>query len=277
LSEEIVGEALKGRREEVILATKCGMVWDKEKGDFFFHCNEKGITKEPSQLKVYKYLGPESIRAEAEASLRRLGTDYIDLYQTHWQESTTPIEDSMGELLKLKEEGKIRAIGVSNVNGEQLKKYLACGEIVSAQERYTMIDRHIEEEGLLGYCREQGLAVLAYSPLEGGLLTGKITADYEFEEGDLRSLNPLYSVKNRRKMQSMLDEMMPIAQRHGVNITQLVIGWTFAQPGLTHVLCGARNKEQAAANAKAGDIKLSSEEIERIIEIVSQYSFNEKG
>ena len=108
-SEEIVGRAIRGRREKVVLATKCGMIWDREEGEFFFHANQEGITFRPSEKKVYKCLRPDSIRAELERSLTRLGTTHVDLYQTHWQESTTPIADTMAALVKLKEQGKIRA------------------------------------------------------------------------------------------------------------------------------------------------------------------------
>ena len=185
-SEEIVARAIHDRREKVVLATKCGLIWDREEGVFHFHADQSGITMRPSEKKVYKCLRPASICEEVERSLTRLKTTYIDLYQTHWQESTTPVADTMAALVKLKEQGKIRAIGISNANLEQLKAY---GPIDSDQEKYSMIDRGLESNGMLEHCRRQNIAVLAYSPLANGLLTGKIRADRQYGPGDLRKGN----------------------------------------------------------------------------------------
>ena len=136
----------------------------------------------PSQKKIYKCLRPDSIRRELEASLTRLQTDHIDLYQTHWQEPSTPIADTMAALLAMKDEGKIRAIGVCNATLSDLKSY---GPIHADQEKYSLLDRKLETGGMLDYCRQQNLAVLAYSPLANGLLTGKLRPDREFGAGDL--------------------------------------------------------------------------------------------
>jgi aryl-alcohol dehydrogenase-like predicted oxidoreductase len=260
-SEEIVGKAIGGRRDKVVLATKCGLIWDHEEGVFHFHANDKGITPGPSEKKFYKCLRPDSIRRELEASLRRLGTDYIDLYQTHWQDESTPIADTLAALQQLKDQGKIRAIGVSNANLDHLKAY---GAIDTDQEKYSMVDRGIEQNGILDYCRQQNVAMLAYSPLANGLLTGKITPDRRFGEGDLRRMNPRFGKKNLERIGAMLAQFQPIAERHAATIAQLVIAWTIAQPGITVVLCGARNAQQAEENAKAGDIALSADEIETI-------------
>ena len=259
LSEQIVGKAIAGRRDKVVLATKCGLVWEGERGDFFFHSDEKHRTKGPSKMKVYGYLAPASIRNEIERSLRYLGTDYIDLYQTHWHDSTTPIEDTMACLLKLKDEGKIRAIGVSNVTVEQLVDYRKTGVVDSDQEKFSMLDRQIEAE-LLPYCHKNNIAMLAYSPLAQGLLTGKVGPERKFAEGDLRNDSPRFRVENRRKIAAMLDEFKPIAEEHDISLAQLAIAWTVSQPGNTHALCGARNPEQAIENAAAGDVVLSDEE-----------------
>ena len=252
LSEEIVGRAVQGRRDQAVIATKCGLEWHVEKGTYFFtECDHK----------VYRYLGPESIRYECEQSLSRLGTDYIDLYQTHWQDKTTPIEDTMAELLRLKDQGKIRAIGVSNVQVSHLEEYRKIGTVDSAQELYSMLDRRIEAE-LLPYCRENDIAVLAYSPLAQGLLTGKIGPEREFPEGDMRRGNPRYSAENRERIRGILDGFRAIADAHGVTVGQLVIAWTLAQPGLTHALVGARNPKQVEENAGAGDVILTADEVE---------------
>ena len=257
-SEEILGKAIKSRREQVILATKCGLRWDLNKGDFHFHGSELGITKEKSKFEVYKYLHPDSIAVEIERSLKRLDTDYIDLYQTHWQDSTTPIEDTMAALMKLKDQGKIRAIGVSNANLDHLKAY---GPIDTDQERYSMLDRRMEQDGTLEYCRSNNIAVLAYSPLVHGLLTGKITPDRTFNQGDLRRENPRFCTENIQKASLLLKKFHPLAQKYNATLSQLVIAWTFSQPGITHVLVGARTPTQALENAAAGDIILSPENI----------------
>lgn len=260
-AESFVGKAIEGRRDEVILATKCGLVWHTNEGQYFF---------DESGKPVHRYLGPESIRHELEESLKRFRTDRIDLYQTHWQDPTTPIEDTMGALMQLKKEGKIRAIGVSNASRDQLKEYQQYGPVDSDQEKYSMLDRGVESE-LLPYCRENGIAFLAYSPLALGLLTGRIGVEREFPDDDWRSQDPRFSIENRRKILSMLDMFRPIADAHNLTIAQLVIAWTISQPGITHALVGARNVGQAQENARAGDVILSQEELTKMDEAVSKY------
>lgn len=265
-SEEVVGRAIKDRRDRVVLATKCGLVWDRREGELFFHADEKGRTEEPSKFQVYRCLRADSVRRECEDSLRRLGTDYIDLYQTHWPDPTTPMEQTLETLLDLQREGKIRAFGTSNIGVDQLRAY--GGHAASTQERFSMLDRTIEENGLLEYCRTNNVAVLAYSPLEQGLLTGKVDPDRQFAEGDQRRSKPRFSVENRRRAQAMLDRLRPIAERHEASLAQLTIAWTFSQPGLTHVLCGARSPEQVTENAGAAQVQLSEEELAEIAEII---------
>lgn len=268
LSEEIVGKAIKNKRDKVVLATKCGLRWDLEKGEFHFYSDEKTVIKDSSKMKVYKYLHPDSIKEEIERSLKRLQTDYIDLYQTHWQDSTTPIEDTMAVLLKLKEEGKIRSIGVSNANIEQMKRY---GNIDTDQEKYNMLQRKVEELGNTDYCYENNIAFLAYSPLAQGVLTGKINSDRKYNEGDVRLNHPLYQKENLDKINKMLKEFTPIAEKHNATLGQLISAWTFNRRGVTHLLIGARNAEQAIENAGAGSIELKSEDIELIDKVYSNY------
>lgn len=260
-SEEVVGRAIQGRREKVVLATKCGLIWDREQGQFFFHSSAKGAATGPSEKKIYRFLGPDSVRQEVERSLKRLKTDYLDLLQTHWQDPTTPIQDTMAVLLKLKEQGKIRAIGVSNVAVDQLKEY---GRIDSDQERYSLLDHDIEQNGVLDYCRQHNIAIVAYSPLANGLLTGKLRPDRQYNEGDLRRGNPRFTPESVGRVNAMLEQLRPIAERHQASLAQLVIAWTFSRPGITCVLCGARTPKQAIENAAAGKIQLSAEEIETI-------------
>jgi len=253
-SEELVGEAIAGRRDRVVLATKCGLVWHTDGGRFFF---------DQSGKPVHRYLGGDSIRYELEQSLKRLKTDYVDLYQTHWQDPTTPIEETMSALLDLKRQGKIRAIGVSNATLDEIRQYQRLGPVDSDQEKYSLLDRGMEQ-ALLPYCREQGIGVLAYSPLANGLLTGKIGPKREFTGDDLRRANPRFSLENRIRIQALLEQVHPIAANHGLTPGQLAIAWTLAQPGITHALVGARRPQQAVENAGAADALLSSKEIAEI-------------
>ncbi len=262
-SEEVVAKAIKGRRDEVILATKCGLVWwDDTKGSYF-------VTVEGRP--VHRYLGAGSIRHELEQSLRRLQTDYIDLYQTHWQDATTPIAETMGALLDLKKEGKIRAIGVSNATPDQMDEYRAVGPVDTDQERYSMLARQMDG-GQLAYCERENIAVLAYSPLAQGLLTGKMACDRELAEGDLRCNDPWFTVENRRRILAFLEEIHPVAQEHDATLAQLALAWTLARQGLTHVLAGARSPAQVDENAGAADISLSAVEMAQIDEALGRLS-----
>lgn len=259
LSEEIVGRAIAGRRDQVVLATKCGLVWDSDGGDHFFDSDEEHPC-EGGERKVNRFLGPASIRQEVERSLQRLGTDIIDLYQTHWQESTTAIEDTMAALLALKDEGKIRAIGASNATPEQLAQYAACGPLDSDQELFGMIDRN-KAAANLDYCAENQVAFLAYSPLAQGLLTGKIGPERTFEAGDQRNKKARFAVANRQRMAAMLAEFEPVRAKYDCDFAQLTIAWTVAQRGCSHALVGARTPAQAVANAKGGALVLAEEDL----------------
>jgi methylglyoxal reductase len=270
-SEELVGHALKGVRDQVVLATKCGMVWYKKEGHKFFEANEHGRAKrdDENKIEVYINLRPAMIRHEIEESLRRLNTDRIDLYQTHWQDPTTQTEDVMAELMKLKQEGKIRAIGCSNASLEQMRRYLSVGQLDTDQEQYSMLQRQHETDNL-PFCRENNIAVLAYSPLSLGILTGKIGPDHEFGEGDVRRDNPWYQKENRPKVDALLDVIGSVAEDKGITIAQTAIAWTLEQPGCSHALVGARNPDQAIANAKAGEVVLTEDEIRVIRKAVDQ-------
>lgn len=256
-SERLIGEAIRGRRDKVVLATKCGIIWDRAEGEFFFEADEKGRASGPGAKKIYRCLRPASIRNELEQSLRNLQTDCIDLYQTHWQDSTTPIAETMAELERLKAAGKIRAIGVSNCTTDHLAAY---GDIQSDQEPFSLIDRRIEQGGSLDFCRRKGIAVLAYSPLSNGLLTGKIAPNRQFGPGDLRGGNPRFQPDKLAAVNAALARLQPIADAHGATIAQLIIARTCLVPGITCALCGARNAKQAIENAAAADIALNATE-----------------
>jgi aryl-alcohol dehydrogenase-like predicted oxidoreductase len=249
-SEEIVGMAIAGRRDEVVLATKCGLVWHTAKGNHFFDQDGRP---------VHRYLGPESIAHELEASLRRLGTDHVDLYITHWQDPTTPVAETMGALLDLKRAGKIRAIGASNLTPADLSAYLAVGGLDAVQEQYSMVHRDIEAE-IVPLCVQNGVSILSYSSLALGLLTGTIGPERTFEGDDLRIQDPRFSPENRRRAVAFAAAVRPIADALGATVAELVIAWTIRQPGITFALCGARNPGQARENARAGAIRLGEAE-----------------
>jgi aryl-alcohol dehydrogenase-like predicted oxidoreductase len=256
-SEEIVGEAIKYLpRDKVQLLTKYGMRWDLAEGDFAFHSTDtKG-----KEIDIYKYAGKESIIKECEDSLRRLGTDYIDLYQIHWPDTTTPIEETMGAVAKLIEQGKIRYAGVCNYNAVRLQVAQKYVNIVSNQVPYSMVMRDIEED-VVPFCLENNTSILAYSPLERGLLTGKMKPGYVFAPGDHRADLYFFSDENIKRTNAFLEKMQPLAAEKNATLAQLVLRWTIEQPGITIALAGARNEKQAAENAFALTIKLSAEEL----------------
>lgn len=271
-SEEIVGRAIAGRRDEVVLASKCGLRWDLEQGELHFYSDDKGILagEGAGARRVYKYLAPESLRHELELSLRRLKTDRIDLYQTHWQEATTPIEETMATLLKLKDEGKIRAIGASNVNLEHIKAYQQVGQLDAVQNRFSMLDRQ-DAKGILPFCAEHQIACLAYSPMAMGLLSGNIGPERQFGQGDVRQGQPRFSMANRERVKLLLEELHPLADAHGLTFAQLAVAWAFQQPGLTHALVGARSPQQARENARTGDVRLSAEELKTMDQALQRH------
>jgi aryl-alcohol dehydrogenase-like predicted oxidoreductase len=272
-SEEIVGEAIKDLpRDKVQLLTKYGMRWDLARGDFAFHsADTKG-----KEIDIYKYAGKESIIKECEDSLRRLGTDYIDLYQIHWPDITTPIEETMETVAQLIKQGKVRYAGVCNYNVAQLQEAQKHVNIVSNQVPYSMVMRDIEED-VVPYCLENNTSILAYSPLERGLLTGKMKTGHVFAEGDHRADLYFFSGENIKRTNIFLKKIQPLAAEKGVTLAQLVLRWTIEQPGITIALAGARNERQSAENAAAITINLSADEIEFINQELSQLRLTKRG
>ena len=266
-SEKTVGKAISDRRDKVVLATKCGLIWHEERGDFHCFTDEKHPSKD-GKFKISRCLAPDVIRYEVEESLKRLKTDYIDLLQTHWQDTTTPISETMETLLRLKEEGKIRAIGCCNADLNQIRHYDATGELDSDQELYSILDRGPEKE-ILPYTSQQNIAFLAYSSLGQGLLTGKIGPERVFNDGDQRNLKPRFSVKNRQRVQKMLESFRPVAEKHSVSLGQLAIGWTVSQKGCTHALVGARSATQVQENIAGGTITLDGEDLQTMNTIIN--------
>ncbi len=260
-SEEIVGKSIKGKRDKLVIATKCGLVWHTDKGTHF-------LDYETGE-KVYRYLGPESVKYEVEQSLKRLGTDYIDLYQTHWQDHTTPIEDTMEALLDLKKQGKIRAIGACNATLDQIEEYNRAGQLDVDQEKYSLLDTEIEHD-LLPWCKNNSVTLLAYGPMARGLLTGKIGADRKFKGDDIRKTDPRFLKENREKINKMIDNVFrPMADGYGITVAQLSVASLISQDGVG-ALCGTRNISQARENAQAGNIEIASADIEKLKEAVQK-------
>jgi aryl-alcohol dehydrogenase-like predicted oxidoreductase len=269
-SEIRVGKAVKGRRDQVLLATKCGVVWHMEKGRLFFCADNEGITQDGTGRKIYRYLHPQSIRYEVEQSLIRLDTDYIDLYQVHWMDGVTPIPEIMGLLLELKKEGKIRAIGVSNATVEDLMQFRAEGPVVSDQERYSLFDREVETRNI-PYCIINNMAFMAYSPLFHGLLTGRMAARTHFRQGDFRNTRLRFAPDYVEKVNQMLQRLAHIVASHQTTKTQLVLAYMLRQAGCTHILVGARKASHAIKNAKAADLELSADEMDAMDVIFSKH------
>jgi aryl-alcohol dehydrogenase-like predicted oxidoreductase len=267
LSEEMIGEAIKGKdRSKIQLLTKFGLVWDgsnQGKGEFFFDAEDNG-----NKIPVFKYSSKANIIKELEESLKRLGTDYIDLLQLHWPDATTPINETIEALELLIQQGKIRAAGVSNYSVAQLKEASATLKLASNQVAYSMLNRTIEND-LVPYSMETSTGIIAYSPMERGLLTGKYFNESKLKDNDHR--NGYFSQFDLEKVKSLLQAIEPIAESKGVSVAQLVLRWTTLQPAITVVLAGSRNAEQSIANAAAMNINLTADELQIINKELSKF------
>lgn len=261
-SEKVVGQAISDiPRDELQILTKFGMRWDLNKGKFVSNSKDN----DGNEIEIYKYAGKESIIEECENSLQRLNTDYIDLYQIHWPDPTTPIEETMEAVAQLKKQGKIREAAVCNYSANQMQEAEETISLASNQVPYSMLKRDIEEE-VVPYCVEHDKGILAYSPLQRGLLTGKMESGQDFGEGDDRANSPYYSDTNIQRVNNFLDAIRPVADEHNATFAQLTIAWTLAQRGITIALVGARTEKQAIQNAKAGDLQLLAEDLSYIDE-----------
>lgn len=256
ISEEITAEAIKGIRDKVQILTKFGLRWDMNKGEFYFASEDSKGNK----VDIYRYAGKESVIEECENSLRRLKTDHIDLLQIHWPDPTTPVEETMEALDRLKEQGKILAGGVSNYDAELLDKAAKVTDIASNQVPYSMVNRDIEKD-LVPYCIKNNIGILAYSPMQRGLLTGKFDPDHKFKEGDHRAGLYWYKKENIKRVNDFLDKIKQVAESKDATLSQLVLRWTIQQPGITCALAGARNPEQVADNAGALSFSLKDDEM----------------
>lgn len=260
LSEEIVAEAIQGiPRNKVQILTKFGLRWDVKQGEFYFSSQDN----DGKDIDMYRLAKRESVIKECEDCLRRLKTDYIDLFQIHWPDSTTPVSETMEALELLQEQGKIRAGGVCNYSVALLEEAEKTFELASNQVPYSMVNRDIEKD-VVGYCINHNLGIIAYSPLQRGLLTGKIKPGHVFNAGDTREKSRWYTPESIVRINSFLEKLTPLAEDKRATLAQLVLRWTIDQPGITIALAGARNAAQAVENAKAVQVKLSQEEMDYI-------------
>ncbi len=259
-SEEVVGRALAGRRERARVLTKVGLRWDDPRGTKYFETvDQDGVARE-----VWRNSRPDSITREVEQSLARLRCSELDLVQIHWHDPSTPLAESLGALLELRRRGLVRAIGVSNFDVkllEETRRALGDVPLASDQPKYSLVAREAERE-VLPWCAKNGVGTLVYSPLEQGLLTGKVDAARTFPKSDGRHKRGTFTAENRARVNAVLERVVrPIAERHRATIGGVVIAWTVAQPGVTSAIVGARNAEQARENAAAGELRLASEEL----------------
>lgn len=259
-SEEVVGRAIQGRRDEVLVATKCGLRWDTpDEGVEYFTCKMPDGSQHPVRRNLHK----RAILEEIGFNLERLGTDVIDLYQCHWPCKSAPIPETMEALVQLRDEGKIRAIGVSNFSPEMLQECIDHAPLASNQPPYSLLRRNIEAD-VLPFCRDHGIGVIVYSPLQQGLLTGKMTPDRELHDEDYRKGQKWFTPKNRQRVLDALERIRPIAEAHDATFAQTTIAWTLAQPGITATIVGARTPAQVRENARAADIDLTPDELAHI-------------
>lgn len=241
-SEQLVGQALAGQRDRVVIATKV----------FANHLKFDQVTE------------------ACERSLQNLQTDYIDLYQIHWpagafNSEVVPVAETLRAMNQLKEQGKIRAIGVSNFSREQLAEAMEYAQIDSLQPPYSLFWRQVEQDAM-PLCIEQNISIIAYSALAQGLLTGKFGPDHTFEEGDIRAKNKLFQPPLYQKAQQALDQLRPIAEKYETSLGNLAIAWLIAQPH-SNAIVGARNAQQAVENAKAGSLAIAQADLKQMDQI----------
>jgi aryl-alcohol dehydrogenase-like predicted oxidoreductase len=251
-SEDLVGKTLKQTSRKPFIATKCGVL-----------CNKK--REKVSRLKR------ESVRKECHTSLKRIGVETIDLYQMHWGEPDEDIEEAWSEMAKLTKEGKVRYIGVSNFNVEQIRRVQKIAPVASLQPPYSMLHREVEDE-LLGYCAENNIGVVVYSPMQRGLLTGKFSEERlaSLPPDDHRRQSPDFQDPQFTATLQLVEKLRPIAERGGGTLAQLAISWVLRRDEVTAAIVGARRPSQTEETAKAGDWNLAAEDIEQIEQLLKK-------
>jgi aryl-alcohol dehydrogenase-like predicted oxidoreductase len=245
-SEELVGQALRGVRARPYVFTKCSMVWNERR-------------------EIGRSLAPDSIRRECEASLRRLQVERIDLYQIHWPNPEADIEVGWETLARLREEGKVRHIGVSNFDVAQMRRVQPIAPIATLQPPYSLLKRGIESE-ILPFCREHNIGVIVYSPMASGLLTGAMTRERvaNFPQDDWRRGDAEFQEPRLSRNLALVDKLKEIGARHGRSAGEVALAWTLRHPAVTGAIVGGRNAGQVAGIIGAGAFRLSPEELEEI-------------
>jgi aryl-alcohol dehydrogenase-like predicted oxidoreductase len=247
-SEELVGKAVAGRRDEVRLASK---VAPAPAGSGF---------------------RAEQVRAACEGSLRRLGTEHLDLYQLHWpDDGRTPIEETWTAMAALVDDGLVRFIGVSNFDRDLIERCQAIRHVDSLQQEFSMLE--LRDRDLIRWCGEQGTGVLSYSPLAFGLLTGALGPESRFDADDVRAgrdEGSLFAPGNRERNHAVVEALRPVAERLDITLAQLALAWNVHQPGVTAAIAGSRNPDHVRSNAAAGDVELDDATLSELDEIVSR-------
>jgi methylglyoxal reductase len=240
-AEELIGKAIRGKRDGIFLATKCGLdIYDRS---------------------YRRDLSPTYIEKDLHGSLKRLGTDRIDLYQCHWPDPQVPVEETMAALTRFRDEGKIGHIGVSNFSGPQLLEALKCVALFSLQPHYSLLERSAEED-LLPICIEKNMNVFPYGSLGAGMLTGKYRESPRFKKGDARSFfYRFFKPAHWPKVRRLVDEVEAIAARKGTTPGAVALSWLLKQPGVTSVIVGARTAEQVAGNVADVPVDLNKEDM----------------
>lgn len=261
-SEKILGKALEGmKREDAVIITKCGVTWDQQmKGDLFNVVNG---------IQLYKNLNTASVKKEIQESLDRMGTDYIDVYMTHWQaiegtEYFVPIQRTMDLLNELKAQGKIKAIGAANVDIHHIEEYLKWGQLDIVQAKYSILDRDVEKE-IIPCCRENGVTIQAYSPLEMGLLSGTMQRDYKPVGAQIPK--KWFQPNNMQKALDIVDRWKPLCEKYNCAIANLALGWILAQGDFLNVLSGATTVAQIEENVKSAEIELDPADVQYMREL----------
>ena len=247
LVQRAVGDELRSRRDEIVIATKNGL-----------RMTDDALVRDSSR---------DWLRQGVEDSLGHLGVDHIDLYQVHWPDPDTPFEETAGALSELVEEGKIRHAGVSNFAAGEMATLERATAVETLQPPYHLFRREIEDE-VLPYCREHDVGVLVYGPLAHGLLSGRFDRDTERDEDDWRASSELFSSENYERNLSVVEELGSFAQERGLTVAQLAVAWTLAQPGVHVAIVGARRPDHIEGTAPAADVELSDDDLARVDSIM---------
>ncbi|ASA20354.1 aldo/keto reductase [Paenibacillus donghaensis] len=256
-SEEIVGKAIKGRRDQVVLSTKCGLWWGDEEGSYRFTWEGR---------RVKRNLSPRTIRIEVEESLKRLDTDYIDIYYTHnpaMEPFLTPIEETIDTLIQLKKEGKIRAIGASNCEPQHIHSYIEHGEIAIVQKKYNMLSREAEAE-VLPLCKDNNISFHAYSPLAQGLLSGHIGKGHVLPKDDTRHGDRWWQGEAFQLAVDFAQELALLAKEYSISTSSLAVAYLRAKHEHVNVILGIRKERHLHENLAGGSVSLTDDTVAEI-------------